>query len=79
MNQIFATKNLLTTALFYLLISSVVASEEGSKPFVTFDEPVASYLKRIQLGEQKFKFNTSIDFYKLATRCARFFSEIDWA
>lgn len=64
MNQIFATKNLLTTALFYLLISSVVANEEDSKPFVTFDEPVASYLKRIQLGEQKFKFNTSIDFYK---------------
>lgn len=64
MNQILATKAVIAAAFFYSVINSLVAMEEDSKPFVTYDEPIASYLKRIQKGEQRFEFDASLNFSK---------------
>ena len=63
MNQILATKALLAASVFYSIINSVVG-EEDSKSFVNYDEPVASYLNRIQKGKQKFAFDSSINLTK---------------
>ena len=63
MNQILATKALLAASVFYSIINSVVGDED-SKSFVNYEEPVASYLNRIQKGKQKFAFDSSINLTK---------------
>ena len=64
MHQILATKAVLATVFFYSVINFVVAKEDDNKPFVTYDEPVASYLKRIQKGKQRFAYDASLNFSK---------------
>ncbi|MEC7882344.1 MAG: hypothetical protein VYB35_05495 [Verrucomicrobiota bacterium] len=59
--------NLLLSTLFMLFslcFCLVVAEDSDGKPFVAYDEPVASYLSRIQKGKQKFAFDPSLDFPK---------------
>lgn len=46
---------------FAFIINSLAAGEGQTKPFVSFDEPVASYLKRIQQGKQKYAFHPEVD------------------
>ena len=44
-------------------LANLLVAEEGSlKPFVSFNEPVGSYLKRIQKGKQQFAFAPNADF-----------------
>ena len=64
MNQTLATKTMIAAVFFYSVINFVVAMGEDSKPFVSYDEPVASYLNRIQIGKQRFAFDDSVSFSK---------------
>ena len=37
------------------------ADEKRARPFVSYEEPVASYLKRIQKGKQQHAFHPAVD------------------
>jgi len=51
-------------AFCLLLAAHTASAEEPAKPFVSYEEPVASYLQRIQSGKRQFAFDPTADLAK---------------
>ena len=54
-------------AFCLLFVAQNVSAEAPAKPFVSYEEPVASYLQRIQSGNRQFAFDPTADLAKWQT------------